>query len=296
MRIGILGEFDGLGKPNSHELMASQLERYGIEVSRIRANRPLASHIQAIRCCDAVYGIAYGFSYRFFAMVRVLGKRSVNHWVGTDVWRTISNPAEARLARLTNFFVDKQLAVAPHLAVELASAGLQVEVVPIVPFLKMPGLRSAQAGQIRALAYLPDERPDFYGADIIYELAKEFAHLPFAVVTGTGSGQARLPNLEYLGYVPNIDEVYEQASILIRMTKHDGLPRMVLEGLARGYQVIYSHGFPYCHQASDLGEATSCLAQIIVDGCPVNYDGRRYVLEHYDQQLAIEQLVTALQR
>jgi hypothetical protein len=296
MRVGILGEFDSAGKPNNAELMASQLERYGIEVSRIRANRPLGSHVQALRRCDAVYSIAYGFSYRFFALVKVLGKRSVNHWVGTDVWGTISNPAKARLARLTNFFVDKQLAVAPHLAVELASVGLQVEVVPIVPFLKVPRLRSAQAGQIRALAYLPDERPDFYGGDIIYELAKEFTHLPFAVVTGTGRAQTRLPNLEYLGYVPDIDEVYERASILIRMTKHDGLPRMVLEGLARGYQVIYKHEFPHCHQASNLGEATRCLAQITADGCPINYDGRRYVLEHYDQQLAIEQLVAALRQ
>jgi hypothetical protein len=296
MRVGILGEFDSAGKPNNAELMASQLERYGIEVSRIRADRPLGSHVQAIRRCDAVYSIAYGFSYRFFALVRVLGKRSVNHWVGTDVWRTISNVAEARRARLTAFLIDKQLAVAPHLVDELASVGLQVELVPIIPFLKAPRLRSAQAGQIRALAYLPDGRPDFYGGDIIYELAKEFTQVPFTVVTGTGRAQTRLPNLEYLGYVPDIDEVYEQASILIRITKHDGLPRMILEGLARGYQVIYSHGFPYCHQASDFGEAASRLAQIIADGCPVNYDGRRYVLEHYDQQRAIEQLVAALRQ
>ena len=296
MRVCILGRFDGPDKPDTEHLAASQLEQYGIEVSRITASRPLVSHIQAIRRCDVVYGVAHGFSYRFFALVKALGKRSVNHWIGTDTWRAISNPAEARLARLTNHFVDKQLAIAPHLATELASVGLQLEEVPIVPCFEGTDMRVAEAGQARVLAYLPDERPNFYGADIIYKLAEEFTQVSFVVVAGTAQVQPRLPNIEYVGYVQNMNEVYERSSILIRMTKHDGLPKMVLEALVRGYQVIYKHGFPYCHQASDLEEVASRLTQIIAGGCPVNHEGHRYVLEHYDQQLAIKQLVAVLQR
>ncbi len=295
MHVCILGAFDDSVKPDNDELMASQLERSGIKVSRIRAGMPFGTRIQAIRRCDAVYTTYQGHSYRFFALVRALGKRSINHWVGSDVWSAITNPAEARLARLTNLFIDKHLAVAPHLAVQLASIGLQAEVVPIVPSFERAELRPVDASQARVLAYLPNNPPNFYGADIIYGLAERFTQVPFAVLACPPEIQRPLPNIEYLGRVPDINEVYGRSSILIRMTKHDGLPRMVLESLARGYQVIYKHGFPYCHQAGDLEEAASCLARIIADGCPINYEGRRHVLEHYDQQSALRQLITALQ-
>lgn len=294
MRVCVLGEFYDSGKPDASQFIACQLELRGIEVLRIRSSIPFKERLRAIRRADAVYSTAHGFSYRFFALVKTLGKRSVNHWIGTDVLRAISSQSWARQAKLTDVFIDKQLTVAPHLVHELASIDLQAGLVPILPDHTGIGIRTSSPRKVSVLTYLPDARPDFYGAEVVYGLARQFPNVSFVVVAGTSHVQPELPNIEYLGYIQNMDRLYEQAPILIRMPEHDGLPKMVLEALIRGNQVIYNYDFPYCYRAANLEEAAACLMQIIADGCPINHDGHRYVVEKYDQQASIEKLMAAL--
>ncbi len=51
------------------------------------------------------------------------------------------------------------------------------------------------------LAYLPDERADFYGAEIVRSVAAKLPAVPFAVVAGTAERQPALPNVAYLGWI-----------------------------------------------------------------------------------------------
>jgi len=292
LRVCIVGDFS---ERSASYVSARQLEVFGVDVVRVMPGTPLVEALRQVRHADVVYGVARGFSWRFFASVKVLAKPVINHWIGTDVLRAISSSAWRLQARLTNFFVDNQLIVAPHLATELGSIGLQTGLVPIVPHLSSTNLRVSNPDIVSVLAYLPDSRPDFYGANIIYDLTREFPQISFYVVAGTSDVQPQLANIKYLGFVQNMDEIYEKAPVLIRITQHDGLPKMVLEALVRGNQVIYKNEFPYCYQASTYEETAICLAQIIAQDCPINDEGHRYVLKHYAPQAAIERLISALQ-
>ena len=86
--------------------------------------------------------------------------------------------------------------------------------------------------------------------------------------------------------------LYEQYPILLRVARHDGLPKMVLEALACGNQVIFEYPFAGCRHARTEEEASAALGQIIAAGCPVNRAGHEFVERDYGN----EQLVAALLR
>jgi len=293
MRICVVGD---LNRTSNSCLVADQLEQYGVDVIRIGPQAPLFELLRRAQNVDVVYGIARGWSWRLFASVKFLGKLSVNHWIGTDVFSVLSNRSLQRQVKLSNFFIDKQLAVAPHLSVELATIGLKTVVVPTVPDLADIKLRKSIPDKISVLAYLPDARPKFYGAEIIYRLAREFYQLPFLIVAGTSEVQQKLSNIQYLGFVQDMDYIYEQAPILIRIPEHDGLPKMVLEALAKGNQVIFKYDFPQCYKADTFSEAANSLTQILANGCPVNKEGHDYVTKCYNRHYAIEKLLAVFQK
>jgi len=296
MRVAIVGSFYRGGNPDLSQHVANQLEEQGVDITKIGPGMTRWDRIKKINKVNLVYGVNYGFLWRFFALAKALGKTTVNHWLGTDVLYAITDKSYKWRARITSLFIDKHLAVAPHLVQELDSVGIRAEEVPIVSQFIPNTLRSAELVEIRVLAYLPDEWEQFYGAAVVYQLAQQFPYVQFLVVGGTQGKQIGLTNVSNLGSVPamKMDEVYGMAPIMIRVVEHDGLSRMVLEALAKGNQVIYSYDFPYCYRARNFEEAAACLTKVIADGCPINYKGRRYVMENYDRQIASKRLLAAL--
>ncbi len=296
MRVAIVGSFYRGGNPDLSQYIADQLEEQGVDITKIGPGMTRRDRIRRISKVDVVYGISHGFLWRFFAHAKALGKKTVNHWIGTDVLYALTDKHYRWKVKLTSLFLDKHLAMAPHLARELSSIGIAAEEVPLVRQPIPNTLRPSGPVELRALAYLPDGWGEFYGASIIYQLAQQFPQMQFLIVGAVRERRNDLPNISNLGWVPdvNMNEVYRMAPILIRVTQHDGLPAMVLEALANGNQVIYSYDFPYCYRARNFEEAAVCLAEIIADGCPINYEGRRYVMENYGRQIVAKRLLTAL--
>ena len=149
--------------------------------------------------------------------------------------------------------------------------------------------RPAPAG---VLAYLPDDRADFYGGQVIYAAARQLPEIPFAVVAGTQKRQPAIPNVRYLGWVSDIAPLYEQYPILLRAARHDGLPKMVLEALAFGNQVIFEYPLAGCRHARTEAEVVAAVHAIIAEGCPINVAGAELIRENYRH----DQLVVALLR
>lgn len=216
------------------------------------------------------------------------GKPVVFHWVGTDVLFGIkkarkltklgADPKNLVKGLLFDFLRGKFVhwTVAPWLGEELSAVGISSKVVPLVSPLVDASIVPLPE-DFTVLAYLPDARSGFYGADVVYELAKLNPDVRFIIVA-TEQSPKDLPNVEARGWVdpPTMNEIYIQSSCLLRLVEHDGLPRMVLESLARGRYVIWSYAFPYVHQVRTLAQAQEALEQVKGETEP-NVEGARYV-------------------
>ena len=284
--VAVLGTFDTSAE--NSESVARHIEAAGGRAIRIHRDEPWSSKIRKMLPSQVVYGTGFGFAAKLWALGRALGKRTINHWVGTDVLMALEDPRMRRMAQRAAPFIGQHLTVAPWLAQELETAGIRASLIPLVTPVRYDLRRGA--GPAGVLAYLPDDRADFYGSQIVYAAARQLPEIPFAVLAGTQEKQPAIPNVRYFGWVDDIAPLYEQYPILLRVARHDGLPKMVLEALAFGNQVIFEYPLEGCHHARTEAEALSAIRDIVAESCPINEAGSRLVQEHYRH----DQVVTAL--
>lgn len=288
--VGVLGTFETAAE--NSELAARHVEAAGGKAIRIHRDEPLVSKARKLAACDVVYGAGFGFAAKLWALARAMGKRTVNHWVGTDVMLAREDARHRGMAGRARPFIQQHLTVAPWLAEELAEIEIAATIIPIVtPIRFSPRATPAAPG---ILAYLPDDRAEFYGAEVVRHVAAALPDAPVAVVAGTAARQPALPNVTYLGWTDDMPALYERYPILLRVAKHDGLPKMVLEALAYGNQVVFEHAFPGCRRARDEGEALAQVKAILAEGCPINTTGAQAVAENYRHEIIVGQLLAAL--
>jgi hypothetical protein len=187
----------------------------------------------------------------------------VRWWVGSDVLACLHDPEEASAARELSRHITINLTVAPHLRQELEEIGIRASVLAI-PTHRPAAMAMPWSHDVArtTLAYLPTDGADFYGAQAVRQLALACPHLRFIVVADTNGDLADLPNVVSLPFVKDMEPIYRQAGSLLRLTRHDGLPRMVLEALGRGRYVIYSRSYPHCIYADSAEQAREALAWV----------------------------------
>ena len=146
------------------------------------------------------------------------------------------------------------------------------------------------------LAKVADDR--LYGGDILLKLAKDLPNVTFLVVPGEDvqpswllSRMEKMTNLVYLGWRDDMLEVYKQSAVLLRLTRHDGLSYMVVESLALGRQVVWSHNYlPYCHHVKSYDQIKEAILQIQRNP-QLNIEGAEYVRKNFNARNAIQELV-----
>lgn len=288
--VAVLGTFETAAE--NSEVVARHIEAAGNAAIRVHRDEPLASKIRKIAASRIVYGSGFGFAAKLWALSRALGKRTVNHWVGTDVLLAREDERHRGMAREAARFIRQHLTVAPWLSEELNELGITAAVAPLTRPVSFE-LRTTR-GRPGVLAYLPDERPEFYGAEIVREAARQLPGVPFAVVAGTAERQPAIPNVTYLGWTDDMRPLYERYPILLRVARHDGLPKMVLEALACGNQVIFEYEFPSCYHAGTADEALAALRSILDAGCPINAAGAEAVRRSYSSDRLTAELLKAI--
>ena len=288
--VAVLGTFDTAAE--NSEIVARHIEATGGRAIRIHRDEPWGSKIRKMLPSQAVYGTGFGFAAKLWLLARILGKRTINHWVGTDVLMALEDRRMRKMARRAAPFISLHLTVAPWLVEELATAGIRAGLIPLVTPVRYELRRGpAPAG---VLAYLPDDRADFYGGPIVYSAARQLPEIPFAVLAGTQARQPAIPNVRYAGWVDDVAPLYEQYPILLRVARHDGLPKMVLEALAFGNQVIFEYPLEGCRHARTEAEVVSAIRDIVAEGCPINEAGSRLVREHYRHDQVVAALLQTL--
>lgn len=237
-------------------------------------------------------------SYHPFIYIipKLLGKKVIIHWIGSDVLDAISNHKRKGtywlLQKIAYKIVDSHLADFQPLADELESLGIKASLIPLIPDLPLFQENISWPVENNVFVYLPETRHEFYGSDIIFQLAEEMTDINFFITRHSGKNAPFLPNIKYYPWVDDLEAIWEQTKVYIRLTKHDGLSHTVIEALARGKHVIWSYEFPYCYQAKTFKEAKYALREIFTQNQP-NIGGVNYVQSEF-QPFKISKLLKTI--
>jgi hypothetical protein len=187
------------------------------------------------------------------AWMRRRGKPIAVVWAGSDVVEIRDAPDQIARARLQGY---RHAACSAELARELCDLGIpatELRLVVAERHVPPPPLPS----RFSVLGYCPAAREDLYGVDILLELTRRLPHVHFDIIGGYRGTPS--PNVTYHGWVENIAAAVDAATVIVRPTRHDGMPLMVLEALARGRYVVWSRSLAGVMQGAGADEIAAHL-------------------------------------
>ena len=234
-----------------------------------------ADCVYIVSGCDVQSTFAYRLALK-------LKKKVIVHWIGTDVLRIredyYKNPRKIN-SECENY------AVVSWLKDELTEIGIRSKELPIVPFDI-----SYECDEIpekhRILTYIPKHRAKFYNYELTKRLAAELPEVKFYIVGNDGmDDNEKLQNVEYLGWLDRkqMQAIIKECTILFRYPEHDGLPRMIIEALAAGREVVYRYKFPYVStpQSEKIEDILKIMRNILDKKPRVNYEAEKYIKNHF---------------
>jgi glycosyltransferase involved in cell wall biosynthesis len=136
------------------------------------------------------------------------------------------------------------------------------------------------------LTYVPFKRWDFYNGDMILKLAEALPEVDFHILASEGK-RITLPNVHTYGFVKDITPFYKNSSVLIRITKHDGLAKMILEALSCGRQVLRNMPFPHCILVNNLEDCINTLNSLKRKQ-ELNLEGKAFVEQNFNQEKILD--------
>lgn len=182
------------------------------------------------RIFDAVWAISVRPSMR------------CTYWIGTDVIQSVQDGEPGPLSRRWRRWLAGRSAVgAPWFVAELASAGFESEPLRF-PHETTEARARPWPESFAVLTYIPLTRSDFYGADLLPELADMLPEVTFRIM-GNGVVASR-PNIEQLGFVSDPIGELERCVVLLRLTEHDAIAGTVREALATGRYALFGYDVP----------------------------------------------------
>ncbi|MEX0783491.1 MAG: hypothetical protein WD557_12645 [Dehalococcoidia bacterium] len=200
------------------------------------------------------------------AVLAALRRRPmIIHWVGTDVLfardEHLAGRSSERLKRQATHLAD-----APWLVDELAELGIEAEYVP----LPVPSLHTGDPPPLpatfRVLLYYPVDPIDreVFDWDAMLGLATAFPDVQFQLVPSppeTLPGPLP-PNLTARGWVRDVDALYRDTTVYVRLTAHDGTSFMAVESLSRGRYVIWTFPLSGAIQARGFEAVSATLREL----------------------------------
>ncbi len=291
MRIGLTGN------PNACKVVADLLMASGVDSvilgtgTEKRLTRILG--LRRVIGCSLLHCIGYG--HPEILLAGLLRKPVIRHWVGSDVLRILFLPHTLPWTvrwrwQLTKRFITKHVAITEQLCQELKQAGITATELPFAP----PGLEdvdlTGMPSEFTVLSYWHDTSHDFYKSTAILRLAQHFPNIKFLILRAEGMNLAAPPNVEFLGRVQDMEDLWAKISVYVRLTEHDGLSHLVLEALARGKHVIWNSKFPFIHYASGFEEAVEILQELAKKPERINRSGADWVKKEFHTEKVSQQI------
>jgi len=204
------------------------------------------------------------------ALATLLRVPIIRNWAGSDVLNSITEASIMDATCLADKIISQNMTTNHQgLVKELNGINLSCILLPqvldeLIPIRKT----STQYLKKGVLVYLPSNRRDFYGAQYIEKLIVKYPELTFYILADEEHYFSKYTNVKSLGWVNNTAKFWEDIGLLVRVTNHDGFPRMVIEALARGIYVIHNNDLPGVWFASQQNEIEHYMDKFIEkDAC-----------------------------
>jgi Glycosyl transferases group 1 len=213
----------------------------------------------AMRRADAL--VSFGGPGPNAALAEVATTRNVPVtviWAGTDVVLAKASPFDMAVTNQSAFY---NIADGPWLVDELRECGVDSVYLPVTAVNATASVRPFPA-RFRVLTYLPEPRRAFYGDSRIYAIARAMPETEFAVIGNGTRNPSAPPNVTFLGHVGDVPAQIDASTVLLRLPEHDGKSMLVLETLARGRHVIWTHDFPGVRAVDGDAEALTALREL----------------------------------
>jgi hypothetical protein len=222
------------------EILAKQFRYYGINAHALAPPRWI-SNPSNYRNFNIIYGVYLMDFCSSFPVVKMLRKKYVIHVIGSDAFRYVNAYSGLEQIRkklwdlILNqsekiFFVTKEL-----MKIMKWEKG---EVIPIPVDTKMFKKHECSEKKRDILYYCPD--PRIFQQKWIIDYAKKHPNEKITIIGRVGN--ISLPNIQVIPSVPydKMPVLYNQHRRLIRMTTHDGYPKMPYEALLCGLEVLWN--------------------------------------------------------
>ena len=288
-----------LGLPHFGRMLAASLRARGWRARYAahpgHSQRRWLRIARAVAASDLVYLIGGRIERRTLvnALLHVRDRPLVMHWVGTDALLAARaarrGQGARRIAERVAHWCD-----ALWLVEELAEAGIAASYAPL-PIPTLAAATQSLPERFRALLYLPADPFDreVFDVETLLRLPHELPEVAFTVAPSTAetlSGELP-PNLEASGWTDDLDALYGNVSVYVRLTTHDGISVMALEALSRGRYVIWTQPLEGAIRAQGLVEVVAALRDLAerhaAGELGPNEAGARAVRERFDPEVTL---------
>lgn len=242
-----------------------QSDGWDIRSYDLRRLSHLISMTRYLHHCDLAFSwtgrITMG---KFLSMSRLLRKKKVVvFWCGSDVLFAQNQFAQRK--SVDPWIAEKvHWAGAPWLAEEVHAMGLPCEYVPIT-WVRPVAQSTPLPQKFSVLCYAPTaDRFELYGIDQVLEVARAMPAVGFTLVGLLPGQRLSVPdNVQPHEWTADMTRFYQNATVLWRPTRHDGMSFMALEALAHGRHVIWSYPSPGVVQSREAKTARTELERLL---------------------------------
>jgi hypothetical protein len=235
----------GAGSPNA-DMVAEVLRSDGVDADW--TDKVRYPSLRRLLKTDVVYGIYLQTCSRYILAAKLLAKKTIVHFVGSDAYWMKRERSHWRKKywQLVLNHCDLIFYVSPHLEELVGRKGI------CLPFpISTEAFRRAKRIQTipdrDILYYCPsgEANEKIYQLSWILDYASAHPNEKITII-GNSSHPATYPvslsNVEVIPFVERVQmpALYKRHKTLIRMTTEDGLARMVHEALLSGLSVLYN--------------------------------------------------------
>jgi hypothetical protein len=210
-----------------------------------------------------VYSVISDYNLFRLCIAVLMGKAIVRKWSGTDALNLDTRGDVKQRFLLLDKLVALNL-TSEHQGIidELNRNGLNCLLTPQVLASKMfVQVQPTAIPAKKVLIYLPSHNRDFYSANLMEEVIKANPHIEFLILADKEHVLSAYRNVSSLGWVEDMQHVWAQTGILLRITKHDGFARMMVDALSRGKYVIHNQALPAINVATSLEDISALIHQ-----------------------------------
>lgn len=219
------------------KILAQQLQYYIINANVIPPSKIPSPLL--LKKYDIVYGIHLMSLTRTTPLIKLLNKKSLIHIIGSDAYKYTKTKKSIKkiLWKLTLNTCNEILYVTKELKQIMTTKKGKIISIPIDTRVFRKQKYHGEKRDI--LYYCPD--PKIYRLEWILDYAKKN---PSETITLLGYPyKIRLPNVKVIRFIPyhKMPQLYFMHRRLIRMTTHDGYPKMPYEALLCGLEVTWNN-------------------------------------------------------